>query len=222
MHHYTYLLINTATLMMYIGKRSCNCVPELDTGYKGSSKYVPKTECVKVILKTFLTAKEALEHEIKLHNIFNVAVNSMFYNKAKQTSTKFDTTGTKVFHSDAMRRKLSSVKAGVVPNWSEEGKKVVLHNLTNGRTAETRAKAAKALALNGSNKGIKNSQFKPWYISTSTVTHLFYNISKSELSIQQGHYAKYYADLQKKFNKNKIVTTKLYGTIIDMGFLKTV
>ena len=189
---------------MYIGKRSCTCLPELDIHYKGSSKYVPKTECVKVILKTFITAEEALRHEIKLHNIFNVAVNSMFYNKAKQTSTKFDTTGTKVSHSDAMRLKLSSVKTGVVPNWSEEGKKVVLHNLTNGRTAETRAKAAKTLASNGSNKGTKNSQFKPWYISTPTVTHLFYNISKSELSIQQGHYAKYYADLQKKFNKNKI------------------
>lgn len=80
--------------MKYIGKRSCECLPEEDTNYMSSSKYVPKDECDKLILKEFNTAIEAVEYEAKLHKQFNVATNSKFYNKSNQTSSKFDTTGT--------------------------------------------------------------------------------------------------------------------------------
>ena len=48
----------------------------------------------------FSTRKEAVLNEIKLHNEFNVAINNSFFNKAKQTSTGFDTTGIPVLHSD--------------------------------------------------------------------------------------------------------------------------
>ena len=219
MYHYTYLLINRTTLMMYIGKRSCNCLPELDVHYKGSSKYVPKDECTKVVLRTFASSLEATTHEIELHNIFNVAINSMFYNRSKQTSTKFDTTGMSNKHSDLTKTRLSAAKRGVIPNWSSEGKQVILSNLAKSRTPEARAKAAHTLSTNGSNKGTSNSQFKPWYISTATVTHLYYDISKSELSTQHGHYHKYYADVQKVFNRNKTIMTKAYGIITDMGLL---
>jgi len=45
------------------------------------------------IVQIFNTHKEALAREIRLHTKFDVGVNPNFYNKAKQTSTGFDTTG---------------------------------------------------------------------------------------------------------------------------------
>jgi len=38
----------------------------------------------KIILNTFNTEKEAFDHEIILHKIFDVAHNKYFYNKANQ------------------------------------------------------------------------------------------------------------------------------------------
>lgn len=220
MNHYTYLLINNKSGMLYIGKRSCTCKPQEDTSYMSSSKYVPKEECTKVILREFLTSKEAVAHEIELHNLHDVGINPMYYNKSKQTSTKFDTTGISNPCTEEAKQKLRKAKKGLVPNWSAEGKEQILKNLKRGGSPEAREKAAKAVINNGSNKGIKNSQFKPWYISTETVTHIFRDISKNELSIQENHYKKYYADLQKKFNKlGSPIKTKKYGLIIDMGFL---
>ena len=83
----------------------------------------------------------------------------------------------------------------------------------------TRIKSGQSLKQNGSNKGTKNAGFKPWFISTASVTYLFSDISKSEQSVIDGHYNKYYADLQKKFNKTGTVITKQYGLITSMGFL---
>lgn len=219
MHHYTYLLVNTQDLKLYIGKRSCNCFPVDDTAYMGSSKYVPKHLCTKIILQEFSTSDQAIEHEMYLHNKYNVGINPLFYNKAKQTSLKFDTTGVPMPCSDETKQKLSKVKKGIVPNWSDAGKHQILSNLNKGRSAEVRIKSGQQLKTNGSNKGTKNSQFRPWFISTETVTYLFLDISKSELSVLENHYNKFYADLQKKFNRDGVVITKKYGKILNMGFL---
>lgn len=219
MNHYTYLLVNPTTNMLYIGKRSCHCLPSEDTKYMSSSIYVPKEKCFKLILNTFSTSEEAVKHEVYLHNLFNVGINPYFYNKAKQTSTKFDTTGTLNPHSEETKLKISTIKKGKIPQWSETGKQTILQNLKKGQTPEARSKAALKIKESGSNSGIKNAGFKPWYIQTETTLYTFTDISKSELSVQEGHYNKYYADLQKKFNKLGKVTTKKYGLIIDMGFL---
>ena len=219
MNHYTYLLINPTTGLMYIGKRSCTSLPEQDTQYMSSSTYVPKEECIKTILKTFTTAEEALNHEIFLHELYNIGANPLFYIKSKQTSTSFDTTGVSFPKSDECRQKLSETKKGKIPNWSPKGKQVILSNLAKSKTPEVRIKSGQTLKQNGSNKGTKNAGFKPWYITTESNTYLFENISKSEQSVLDGHYNKYYADLQKKFNKNGSVLTKQYGLIVDMGFL---
>lgn len=219
MNHYTYLLINPTTGMLYIGKRSCNCLPQEDTTYMSSSSYVPKTECIKLILNTFKTALEALDNEIYFHNLFDVGVNPIFYNKSKQTSNSFDTTGISFLKSEATKLKISESKTGVVPNWSPEGKLAILNNLQKGRSIVTRIKSGQSIKQNGSNKGTKNAGFKPWFISTEHTTYLFTNISKSEQSVIDGHYNKYYADLQKKFNKIGAVTTNQHGLITSMGFL---
>ena len=97
-HHYVYLLIDTSptdSRQFYIGVRSCTCNPDEDP-YMGSSKSMTteeKLRCDKLILEEFSTREEAIAYEIYLHNKFDVAVNSSFYNNAKQTSKKFDTSG---------------------------------------------------------------------------------------------------------------------------------
>lgn len=99
MYHYTYLLQHKTQDKRYIGCRSCRCLPVEDISYWGSSKHLPSNiseEHVKIILKQFPTRKEAIAHEIYLHDINDVGSNPSYYNKAKQTSTGFDTSGLKL------------------------------------------------------------------------------------------------------------------------------
>lgn len=96
MNHYTYLLQSKENDMMYIGVRSCEVSPEVDN-YWGSSKHLPKNVseiCDKFILGTFNTRQDAVADEIRRHNINDVVISDVFWNKAKQTSVGFDTTGT--------------------------------------------------------------------------------------------------------------------------------
>lgn len=107
-YFYTYLLINLDDGLMYIGSRGCSILPEEDTKYMSSSKAVSKdylNRCDKLILDVFLTYKDALAHEIYLHNLHNVAVNPKFFNKSKQTSTKFTISGTR--QSEETKKKIS-------------------------------------------------------------------------------------------------------------------
>ena len=94
----------------YIGRRTCDCLPEEDTKYFGSftDKTFKPTE--KTILFVCETRKEAAEIEIELHDFFDVAVNPRFANKAKATSTKFDVTG--VPNTEEAKRKKSVSKLG--------------------------------------------------------------------------------------------------------------
>lgn len=123
--HYTYQLVGrdstTGYLTSYIGVRSCNCYPHHDTNYYGSSKHLPhdiKTTHRKSILGVFPTRQEALKNEIYLHELYEVAVNPMFYNKAKQTSTGFDQSGVKA--SDEIKLLLSKKQK---ESWTPERRK---------------------------------------------------------------------------------------------------
>lgn len=49
------------------------------------------------IVARFNTKEEALEREIRLHKLFDVGRNVSFYNKVKQTSSAFDSSGKAVF-----------------------------------------------------------------------------------------------------------------------------
>lgn len=212
MKHYVYLLINPNNDMKYIGKRSCECLPEEDVSYMSSSIYVPKEECDKLILKEFDTAKEAVEYEVRLHKKFNVATNPEFYNRANQTSNKFDTTGMTFNLTDEQKEKISKGNTG--KKRSAETVKQMTEHLAKYRTQENRLKAAETLKQNGSNKGIKNSQFKPWFISYHNVTHLFYDISKNEKALQNGFTKKYYTDTAKKCKQTGLPVTNRKGETI--------
>jgi hypothetical protein len=85
--HYTYIIINTTNQMKYIGVRSCNCLPENDSDYMGSSKILGEAmqetpeSFTKTIIDTFPTREIASIDEQRLHEMYDVARNSMFYNQ---------------------------------------------------------------------------------------------------------------------------------------------
>jgi hypothetical protein len=97
MNHYTYFLTASEPyqgMKYYIGVRSCKTNPQEDS-YVCSSKIIKrnKINVSKHILATWSSRKEALNHEILLHDCFDVSKNPEFFNQVKQTATGFDTTG---------------------------------------------------------------------------------------------------------------------------------
>lgn len=140
--HYVYLL--TDDKMNYIGARTCTGRVDADSKYLGSSKHIPsefKQRCNKIILARFKTRKEAIAYEIELHNKFDVANNEQFYNKAKQTSTGFDTTGTTLSNADK-KKKSEFFKS--LARTEEHNKKISESNKGKVLSEETRNKISKA------------------------------------------------------------------------------
>jgi len=105
-NHYVYLLSSKIEERHYIGVRSC--LGNIgDDSYIGSSSCMTdfdKSNCNKIIIKRFNTRKEAVEHEVLLHKEFDVSNNKLFWNKAKQTNTGFDTTGRKMSIEEREKR----------------------------------------------------------------------------------------------------------------------
>ncbi len=103
-YHYVYRITNKRTNKHYYGSRSSDNLPHKDIGvtYFSSSfdtQFIsdqqenPDNYKYKII-KIFTTKRnDAIKLEIKLHEKFNVGLNPNFYNRVKQTSSKFDTTG---------------------------------------------------------------------------------------------------------------------------------
>lgn len=90
-NHYVYLLLGEDG-RYYYGVRSCDGDPAQDD-YIGSYRdksFKPKK---KRILSVWDSREAALKEEIRIHNLREVAINSRYANKAKQTSVGFDTTG---------------------------------------------------------------------------------------------------------------------------------
>ena len=113
-YHYTYELRCNETNQLYIGKRSCKVEPELDK-YWSSSRTVKSMISQgytfdKKILNQFASAKEALQDEINLHALFDVARNATYLNKVKQTSTGWDFSGCK--QSDFQRQRARECHSG--------------------------------------------------------------------------------------------------------------
>lgn len=154
--------------MKYIGVRSSECLPHEDSNYWGSSKHLPvnvKDTHKKRILNTFLTRKEAVQHEIFLHNKYDVGISEMFYNKAKQTSTGFDTAGTKLppFSKEHRKNLSKSIKKFTSkPDYKNPLKGIPL-------SAETKEKLSKSIKKTRSKKlnSEASPKFKPWFIEDS-------------------------------------------------------
>lgn len=99
MNHYVYQIKNIKNNKLYIGARTSKRPPELDTKYWSSCKsLIPlikadPADFTKTILCTFSTRQRAMAFEVFLHDYFDVGRSPDYYNRVKQTSTKFDTSG---------------------------------------------------------------------------------------------------------------------------------
>lgn len=100
MYYYVYRITNKKEGKHYYGKRKSNLAPKNDLGvryfssstdkeFMADQKQNPDVYKYKVV-KVFTEALLAAEFEIRLHTKFEVGSNPAFYNKAKQTSSKFD------------------------------------------------------------------------------------------------------------------------------------
>jgi hypothetical protein len=98
---------------LYIGYRKCPAdkTPETDP-YLESYTDVSFKPIGKAILEVYSSREEALQNEIELHRVNNVAKNPIFANKSRATSTGFyfDSTG-KTCSEDA-RKKMSKTRKG--------------------------------------------------------------------------------------------------------------
>ena len=157
--------------MKYIGVRSCKCNPNEDN-YWSSSKYL-KEDIVNIgvnnfekqILKVWPSRKQAMEHEIELHEKYNVGQNLNFYNKSKQTSTSFDTTGSPSpcgmlgkKHTKETRQKMSLSKKGIPKTAEQNRKNSEAHKGKNnpfyGKTHTIESKRKISEASTGENNGM--------------------------------------------------------------------
>jgi hypothetical protein len=113
MFHYVYRITNIKNNKHYYGKRSSKVTPFEDLGKKyfssckdklfiNEQKKFPQNFKYKVI-RCFNSSTSAINFEIKLHNKFQVDISPHFYNRAKQTSNKFQTS----YVSIDTRKKLS-------------------------------------------------------------------------------------------------------------------
>jgi len=123
-YHFVYRVTNIKDKMYYYGTRTTSKdkerlpMEELGITYFSSSsdkefindqKENPQNYKYKV-LKVFPTREEAIEMEIMLHKKFDVGINEKFYNKAKQTSKGFDTTGVPITDPAELQRRSEFAK----------------------------------------------------------------------------------------------------------------
>lgn len=160
-YHYTYKISFTHNLSdprkFYYGSRSCTCLPEDDIKYISSCKslkqFIQEHENInftKEILAYFVDRHSAIQHEIELHNEFDVAKNPEFFNQAKQTSIGFCTAGMPapnkgIPHSAETKQKMHKSHVGIPK--SEEFKKNLSKSKKgkpNGRIGKKHSEESKA------------------------------------------------------------------------------
>ena len=200
-YHYVYRITNLVENKHYYGKRSSYIEPKLDLGFRYFSssrddqfildqKINPSHYRYKVI-RLFKRVQEATIYEIKLHNLFDVGRNPRFYNKAKQTSTKFDTSGT--IRSQEVRHKQSQTSKNHATYKDKNGNSVYL------RTDDPSVLSGEVVS---SSSGANNSRSKYIYITpygeTDTPAGLLHKMSRSCL-------------WNMCMNKDRIITIKVYA-----------
>ena len=240
--------------MRYIGVRSSKYLPVNDTDYWGSSKHLPKDirdTHRKIIIKEHSARKEAVAHEVLLHDLNDVAVSPFYYNKAKQLTTGFDTSGVPM--SEEAKAKISratkgrtftkehlaNIQAARTENGSIEFTAEHIANLSKAQkahcakpgyvnprkgvivSAESRRKNSESKKADKRPAYVKAPKFKPWFITDNNVTHLFYTTTKQEYAIQQQVPPATYRDLATRSKGVKPIAKGKYKGLI-IGNIRTV
>lgn len=125
-YHYTYQITNIKLQRHYIGVRSSKIHPFKDIGVVYFSSSIDKDFIANQkqnpydyeykILGLFASRRYAMQHEIELHETYDVARNPRFFNRARQTCTGFDWVGH--FHTEEYKKKMSEFMKG--KSFSEE------------------------------------------------------------------------------------------------------
>jgi len=138
MKHYVYRITNKELNKHYYGVRSAkDPVKDLGNIYFSSSKDIEFIQDQKLypnkykykIISTYKERKLAVAKEIKLHEYFNVGINPNFYNRVKQTTTGFDSTGISPVISDIQKSIISETHKGKI--LSKETKAKISKNHAN-------------------------------------------------------------------------------------------
>ena len=151
--HYVYEIIELNSDMRYIGSRTSKIHPTLDIGIKYFSSSRNKEFILNqknnpsnykyVVLDIFEDKKSAIDEEIRLHNLYDVGKNKKYYNRSKQTSNKYDTTGKLVVKNSNGEMLLCGIDDELVLN----GTYVSIH------------KGNSVAKINGKYQCIKTSEF---------------------------------------------------------------
>lgn len=168
--HYVYRITNTKLNKHYYGVRSSNIEPSKDLGIKyfssssdhefmNDQKNNPQDYKYKII-SIFDSREEAIKLEIKLHAKFNVGINESFYNKSKQTSTKYDTTGTTFTLTKEARNKISKALKGK-PKSKTHIENVIKNHGMKGKTHTERARKSMSIKRTGEGNGMYGRNHTP-------------------------------------------------------------
>ena len=161
MYHYTYLIENKLNGKKYIGVRSSQNDPNTDFYWSSSKSLKHEINLIgrdnfrKIILDIFDTRKEAVYNEIELHKFYDVGNNPNFYNKAKQTSTGFDTTGISSPLKGVAKTPEQKKKQSNIMKLKSKGK----NNAMYGKTHSNKTKKLISEKLKGLLVGERNGRF---------------------------------------------------------------
>lgn len=132
-YHYVYRITEKKINKHYIGVRSSKVPPYEDLGIKyfsssSDKEFIKKQKdtpenFIYQVIEIFDSREKANLYEIFLHDKYNVHLNENFYNKAKQTSVGFDTSGLSFLRSEETKEKIRLANKGKIV--SEETKEKI-------------------------------------------------------------------------------------------------
>lgn len=169
-YHYVYRITNVVLKKHYYGKRTSKVFPKEDLGIKYFSsssdkwfiedqKLQPQNYRYKVV-RLFCTEKEAIAHEVKLHNKFDVGRNPRFFNKAIQRNNKTYFFNSKLSEEHKQKIRLSRLNK---PRSEETKAKLRLANLGKKASKEAKLKMSVSrigVPINVDRHGNKNPNAK--------------------------------------------------------------
>jgi hypothetical protein len=147
-----------------------------------------KGNCNKIVLARFDSREEAVAYEIEMHNKFDVVKNPLFYNKAKQTSTGFDTTGRVMSEEERAYRGERQKERFKEQGSPHKGRKLSPEHrlkLIKSLIGRTHSEATKKL-MSEKAKGATNKAFVPWWYEVGGVRTEMYNTTPQEFADSLG------------------------------------
>lgn len=171
MNYYVYRISNKILNKHYYGKRYTKINPKDDLGVKyfssssdkdfiNDQKKNPQNYRYKIIA-IFKDSKSACNIEIKLHEKFDVAKNPNFYNKSKQTSSKFDTSGISYLSDDLKKQSSKRMSERNKKNWQNLEYKEKMFKILHSDEVKSKQKKSASYATSKRNQeNWKNPEYR--------------------------------------------------------------